>query len=148
MTLSDFSLDFSDIGNWPLLAKIIFLLLVAASLLGAGYWFDTRHQLERLEKERHKEVSLKRELEAKWKKGANLEAYREQMKEIQKTFGILLKQLPDKTEVADLLVDISETGLANGLEFYLFKPLPEVKRDFYAELPIQIKVKGDYHKFG
>ncbi|RMD70077.1 MAG: pilus assembly protein PilO [Gammaproteobacteria bacterium] len=146
MTLSD--LDFSDIGSWPWAAKVVFLILVSLSLLGAGYWFDTRHQLEQLERERRQEQSLKRQLEGKWKKAANLEAYRRQMKEIQEAFGVLLRQLPNKTEVADLLVDISETGLANGLEFDLFKPLPEVQKDFYAELPIQIKVRGNYHQFG
>jgi type IV pilus assembly protein PilO len=149
VNLSDLrSLDFSDLGSWPVLAKSIFILLLCAALLGAGYWLDTRHQMESLQNESSKEPGLKKTLETKWEKAANLEAYRRQMAEIKETFGLLLRQLPDKAEIAALLVDISETGLANGLEFDLFKPQPEVLKDFYAEKPIDIRVTGTYHEFG
>jgi type IV pilus assembly protein PilO len=149
VNLSDLrNLDFSDIGGWPVLAKAVFIALVCAALLGAGYWYDTRHQIESLQQESSKEPGLKRTLEQKWQKAANLDAYRRQMAEIKETFGLLLRQLPNKAEIAALLVDISETGLANGLEFELFKPRPEVVKDFYAEKPIDIRVTGTYHQFG
>jgi type IV pilus assembly protein PilO len=142
------NLDFSDLGSWPTIAKAIFILLLSAALLGAGYWFDTRHQVESLQQEASKEPGLKQALAKKWERAANLEVYRRQMAEMKETFGLLLRQLPNKAEVAALLVDISETGLANGLEFDLFKPQPEVLKDFYAEKPIDIRVNGTYHEFG
>jgi type IV pilus assembly protein PilO len=91
---------------------------------------------------------LRKTFEQKWNKVANLDAFREQLEEMNKSFGAMLRQLPDKTEVADLLVDVSQTGLANGLEFQLFKPGGEIKKGFYAELPIQLQVTGNYHQFG
>lgn len=149
MKLSELrSLDFSDLGGWPVAAKAILILLVCAALLGAGYWFDTRHQLEGLNRVRAEEPGLQQQLANKWKKAANLQAYQQQMEQIKETFGMLLRQLPDKAEIAALLVDISETGLASGLEFDLFKPDAEILREFYAEKPIQIRVKGTYHEFG
>jgi type IV pilus assembly protein PilO len=116
--------------------------------LGTGYWFDTRHQFETLEQSHQKEQELKQVLTNKWAKAANLEAYRRQMKEMKETFGMLLRQLSNKTEVAELLVDISQTGLATGLEFELFKPEAEVLKEFYAENPIRMRIQGSYHEFG
>jgi type IV pilus assembly protein PilO len=101
-----------------------------------------------LKKTEAKETELRQTFEAKWKKVANLDAFRAQLDEMNKSFGAMLRQLPDKTEVADLLVDISQTGLANGLEFQLFKPGGEARRGFYAELPIQLQMSGNYHQFG
>jgi type IV pilus assembly protein PilO len=95
-----------------------------------------------------KEVELRNTFETKQAKAANLDAYKKQLEEMKQSFGAMLRQLPNKTEVADLLVDVSQTGLASGLEFELFKPEAEVPREFYAELPIQLKVTGQYHEFG
>jgi type IV pilus assembly protein PilO len=142
------NLDPADMGNWPAPAKAAITLLLCAALLGGGYYFDTRDQLQSLEQTRQKERELKQVLESKWAKAANLEAYRQQMKEMKETFGMLLRQLSNKTEVAELLVDISQTGLATGLEFELFKPEAEVLKEFYAENPIQMRVQGTYHEFG
>jgi type IV pilus assembly protein PilO len=94
------------------------------------------------------ERDLRTEFERKQEKAANLEAYRQQLEEMRQSFGAMLKQLPDKTEVAALLVDVSQTGLAAGLEFELFQPMAEVRKDFYAELPIKLRVLGGYHEFG
>ena len=141
-------LDFSNIANWPLAARVIAILLIAAAVLGLGYWFDIKDQQLRLEQAERKELELKSEFESKARKAANLEAYEQQLEEMRQSFGAMLRQLPNKTEVADLLVDVSQTGLASGLEFDLFKPQGETPREFYAELPISIKVRGTYHEFG
>lgn len=149
LDLSQFkNLDINNIGSWPAVVKAVVILLVCAGVLFAGYWFDTKDQLVVLEQSREKENKLKSEFEVKQGKAANLLAYREQMVEIEETFGTMLRQLPSRTEVADLLVDISQTGLASGLEFDLFKPAKDNPQEFYAELPIQIKVNGTYHSFG
>lgn len=149
MNLSDLNdLDFSNAGSWPALAKAVAALLVVAVALGAGYWFDNRHQWEDLQDVKRKEVELREVFKNKQQKAANLEAYRQQMKEMEESFGAMLRQLPGKTEVAELLVDISQTGLAAGLEFELFKPEKERPAEFYAELPIQMRVVGEYHEFG
>lgn len=149
MKLSDVNdLDFHDMGNWPGAAKAGAIAIVCALLLGAGYYFDTRDQLEQLNRHERKENELKDTFKKKANKAANLEAYKQQMVEMEQSFGAMLKQLPSKTEVAELLVDISQTGLASGLEFELFKPQGETPREFYAELPIQLRVVGDYHEFG
>lgn len=149
MKLADLqALDFQNVGNWPTPAKAVAVALVFVAVLGVGYWFDTSDQWDMLQTERAKEDGLKQTFEIKQAKAANLEAYKLQLAEMKQSFGTLLRQLPSQAEVADLLVDISQTGLASGLEFELFKPEPEVHKDFYAELPIMIKVTGDYHKFG
>jgi len=141
-------LDFSNIGDWPGPVKIITVLILCALVVGGWYYFDTQNQLDRLESAERREQDLRTTFEGKQKKAANLNAYKQQLAEMQESFGAMLRQLPDKTEVAALLVDVSQTGLASGLEFELFKPTGEVPRDFYAELPIQIQVIGDYHEFG
>jgi type IV pilus assembly protein PilO len=141
-------LDFSNIANWPLAARVVAILLIAAAVVGLGYWFDIKDQQLRLEKAQKQETELKSEFEAKARKAANLEAYEQQLEEMRQSFGAMLRQLPNKTEVADLLVDVSQTGLASGLEFDLFKPEAEIPQEFYAELPINIKVRGTYHEFG
>ncbi len=149
MKLSDLNnLELSNIGSWPLPIKLILVLLLVAAIGGAGYYFDTQHMLAELKKTEAREVELRNTFEQKWNKVANLDAFREQLEEMNKSFGAMLRQLPDKTEVADLLVDISQTGLANGLEFQLFRPGGEARRGFYAELPIQLQVTGTYHQFG
>ncbi|MFA5625994.1 MAG: type 4a pilus biogenesis protein PilO [Thiohalomonadaceae bacterium] len=149
LDLSQFrDLDPNDIGAWPTAAKSALIIVVCLLVLVAGYWFDTQDQLEVLERARKSEIDLKSQFELKQAKAVNLDAYRQQMVEIEESFGTMLRQLPSKTEVADLLVDISQTGLASGLEFDLFKPGSESPKEFYAELPIQIVVNGNYHSFG
>ncbi|MFC1774669.1 type 4a pilus biogenesis protein PilO [Pseudomonadota bacterium] len=149
MNLSDLNeLDINNIAGWPLPARIFVVAVVFVGVLGLGYWLDIKDQRINLEKVEAKETELRQTFEAKAKKAANLAAYEQQLEEMKESFGAMLRQLPNKTEVAELLVDISQTGLASGLEFELFKPQAEVPKEFYAELPISIRVKGDYHEFG
>ncbi|MGR8948185.1 MAG: type 4a pilus biogenesis protein PilO [Gammaproteobacteria bacterium] len=149
MTLSDLNnLSFENIGSWPLPVKIVFILLISAAILGVAYWKDISPLQDSLAKVQEQEQNLRVTFEAKQKKAANLEALKQQLEDIKETFGDLLKRLPNRTEVAALLVDISQQGLGAGLEFDLFKPGQEKPADFYVELPIQIRVKGNYHEFG
>jgi type IV pilus assembly protein PilO len=149
MNLEDLNnLDFNNIGNWPPAAKGALIAVIVAAVLFLGYWFDVKEQIASLERAEKREQELKSTFEVKARKAANLEAYEQQLAEMRESFGAMLRQLPDKTEVAELLVDISQTGLASGLEFELFKPQGEVPKEFYAELPISIKVNGTYHEFG
>ena len=151
MEMPDFSkidLDPNNIGNWPGALKGLIILILCAIVLGAGYWFDTKGQLEKLAKAQDKEVELKETFELKQRKAANLEPLREQLKEMKESFGNLLRLLPNKTEIEGLLVDISQSGLAAGLEFELFKPSKEQPQEFYAIQPITIRVTGNYHEFG
>jgi type IV pilus assembly protein PilO len=149
MDISDLNeLDFSNVAGWPLPIKLIAILLLCAAVIGAGYWFDTQEQIAALESSQAKEKSLKQTFESKQAIAANLNAYRLQMKEMEQGFGALLLKLPGKTEIAELLVDISRVGLQSGLEFELFKPGAEIPKDFYAEYPISIRVTGSYHQFG
>ncbi|MET0050364.1 MAG: type 4a pilus biogenesis protein PilO [Candidatus Thiodiazotropha sp.] len=149
MNLQDLNeLDFSNIGVWPAPIKAVVVILVAILVMVAGYYLVIEDQLVRLDSVEQKELKLRKDFEAKQAKAVNLEGYRKQLEEMKQSFGTMLRQLPDKTEVAELLVDVSQTGLAAGLEFELFKPLDEVPREFYAELPIQIVVRGEYHEFG
>jgi type IV pilus assembly protein PilO len=141
-------LDFSNIGDWPGLVKGIIVLLLCALLVGAWYYFDTQKQLGRLETTEAREQELRSTFEVMQKKAAKLDDYKQQLAEMRESFGAMLRQLPDKTEVAALLVDVSQTGLAAGLEFELFRPSGEIPKDFYAELPINIRVTGAYHEFG
>ncbi len=141
-------LDSSDPGSWPVLVKVAAVLTVCLAVLGAGYWFVTQHQLEELEQAKQKEVELKDVFKAKQLKAINLDAYKQQMADMERSFGAMLRQLPSKTEVAELLIDVSQAGLANGLEFELFKPQAEQPAEFYFELPINIEVTGRYHDFG
>ncbi len=149
MKMSDLNnLTFENIGTWPVPIKAVFVLIVCAAILGLGYWKDISVLQTELVKVQEEEQALKRTFETKQKKAANLAALKQQLEDIKETFGDLLKRLPNRTEVAALLVDISQQGLAAGLEFELFKPGAEKPADFYVELPIQIKVIGNYHAFG
>lgn len=141
-------IDFNNIGEWPPFAKAAGIILIIIGVGTAWWYFDTKDQLDDLERTQQKEVTLKRTFEEKQQVAANLDAYREQLEEMKESFGAMLRQLPDKTEVAALLVDVSQTGLAQGLEFELFKPSDEQKREFYVELPINVEVTGRYHDFG
>ena len=142
------NLDIKDVGNWPAVIKGGAIVILCLIVLGVGFWFDTRNQLTDLEQDRKKEDALKADFVEKQHKAANLAIYKQQMEEMKRSFGTMLRQLPSKTEIAELLVDISQTGLSNGLEFELFKPETEAPADFYAVLPIKIKVTGGYHEFG
>lgn len=149
MNLNDLNeLDFQDMGNWPLPAKGIAIAFLCILILFAGYWFDTKDQQAEIERLEQKEQQLKQDFMTNARKAASLELYKQQMADMQQSFGAMLKQLPSKTEVAELLVDISQTGLASGLEFELFQPTAEIPLEFYAELPIKLRVTGQYHEFG
>jgi type IV pilus assembly protein PilO len=143
------NLDPNDPGRWPVgirVATVVLLFLVAAA--GGYYYFVWKSQRPVLLEERAKEGELLESLTTKAKRAANLDAYRVQLAEMEKSFGTMLRQLPNKTEVPNLLVDISQTGLAAGLEEKLFQPQGENKKDFYAELPISIRLTGGYHEMG
>ena len=148
MTLDEIKhhLDFENIGNAPLPIKFGVISILCVAILGAGLWYDTRVQLEELEKHEKKEVQLKEDFKIKAKQAAKLELYKEQLAEMNATFGALLRQLPEKTDVESLLVDVSQTGLASGLEVNKFKPSDEEKKGFYAELPIALEVIGSFHQ--
>jgi len=141
-------LSLHNIGDWPGLVKGVVVLAACAVVAGAGYYLDTQEQVGDLKRVQQEELRLRQEFEKKQAKAANLDAYRQQLAEMEESFGTMLRQLPDKTEVAALLVDVSQTGLAAGLEFELFQPLGEIPKEFYAELPIKLKVTGEYHEFG
>lgn len=149
MNLSSLSdLSFQESGEWPTPLKVIAIILLCALLWGAGYWYIIKDKIVELEVLEQKEVTLKAEFVRKQGKAANLAAYKEQIIEIRQMFAAMLHQLPNKDEVADLLVDISREGLVNGLQFELFDPQTEQPKDFYAELPISMRVTGQYHQFG
>lgn len=142
------SLDPKDIGAWPVLPRVAVLLGLFVALLVGGWWLDWKSQLEDLDGKQQQEAKLKDEYLDKKKQAVNLEEYRKQLAEIDKTFGALLKQLPNKAEMEALLIDINQAGLGRGLQFELFKPGKETLRDFYAELPITLKITGSYHDLG
>jgi type IV pilus assembly protein PilO len=143
------NLDPNDPGRWPLGVRIgtaVLLFLVAAA--GGYYFLVWKNKRPLLLEARATEGQLLESLTTKAKRAANLDAYRVQLAEMEKSFGAMLRQLPNKTEVPNLLVDISQTGLGAGLEEKLFQPQGEVKKDFYAELPISIRLTGGYHEMG
>ncbi len=143
------SLDPRDPGRWPfaIRAGAVAVAFVAATI-GLIYFFVWSEQRPELQQHRAEEQSLRSEFKEKHAKAVNLEVYKQQLKDIERSFGALLRQLPGKTEVPSLLVDISQTGLGAGLQEKLFQPEAEVKRDFYAEKPIKIRLTGSYHQFG
>jgi len=142
------NLDFSNVGSWPMMVKAVLIVIVALAVLTLGYFIDIQAQQDKLERITKEEQTIKEDFELKQLKASNLDAYKAQMVEMEDSFGAMLRQLPSKTEVEDLLVDISQTGLASGIEFQLFKPLAEKHIEFYAELPITLKMTGTYHQFG
>ena len=150
MTLDDIRrLNFREAGNWPLLPKIAVLGLLVALILLAGAFFDWKDQLDALDRAQDEEAKLRVSYTEKKAKAVNLELYVQQLKEIEQAFGALLKQLPNKSEMDALLTDINQAGLGRGLQFELFRPAArERMADFYAELPITVKVTGTYHDMG
>ena len=150
MTFDDLRrLNPRDIGSWPALPKLGALFILLLLLVFAGYWFDWQNQLDELARDRSKEQDLRTAFLDKKKQAVNLEAYRKQLAEIEESFGEMLKQLPNKSEMEALLTDINQAGLGRGLQFELFRPAPaETRSEFYAELPITIKLAGNYHDIG
>ena len=147
MTLDDLkNIDVNNLGSWPVPIKIAGILVVCGVILFAGYWFLIKGELEEHSEAQKKEASLRETYMNKKALAVNLPAYREQMEEMEQTFGSLLRQLPNTTEVPDLLVDITQAGLGRGLEFTLFRPEKEQPKDFYAEMPISVQVRGNYHE--
>jgi type IV pilus assembly protein PilO len=143
------SLDPRDPGRWPFVfrAGAVLAAFVVASV-GLTFYFVWSEQRPELQQHEAEEQALRAEFKTKHAKAVNLEVYKQQLKDIERSFGALLRQLPGKTEVPSLLVDISQTGLAAGLQEKLFQPEAEVKKDFYAEKPIKIRLSGTYHQFG
>lgn len=141
-------LDFNESGEWPVAIKIVAVLLVCLLVWGGGYYFIVKDKQAQLKTLEQKEVELRQTFETKQAKAVNLEAYKEQLAEMRVMFASMLEQLPRKSEVPELLLDITRTGLINGLEFELFKPEGERAVDFYAELPVDMTVTGTYHQFG
>ena len=143
------SLDPRDVGRWPLAVRGFFVVLAFVAVTGIGWylfvWDDDRPVLQKAEQD---ELDLRAQFETKQQRAANLEAYKLQLGEMERSFGAMLRQLPGKTEVPNLLVDISQTGLAAGLQEKLFQPGAEKSNGFYAELPIHIRLVGSYHEFG
>ena len=151
MKLSEISLnelDFNEIGTWPWPAKAVVLIIVLAAVVAAGWYFDWQDQQQSLEQVRGEEDQLRSQFEIRQRRAAALDDYKAQLEEMEDSFGAMLRQLPSRVEVAGLLVDISQTGLASGLEFELFRPQSTQEREFYAEMPIEIEVRGQYHEFG
>lgn len=138
--------DFGRIGSAPAAVKVLLAALVLGAVVGLGYYLHTRDQLDSLKGVENKEVELKKTFEKKYHQAANLEAYKTQLAEMEKEFGAMLRQLPGKTEIPEVILDVSQTGLASGLKILLFKPQSEITKGFYAEKPIQIKVRGNYHE--
>jgi len=147
MTLDDLkNINLNDLASWPVPVKIGGILVVCMVMLFAGYWFLIQGEIDEYSAAKAKEDSLRDTFMNKKALAINLPAYKQQMEEMEQTFGSLLRQLPNTTEVPDLLVDITQAGLGRGLEFTLFQPQKEQPKDFYAELPISIQVRGTYHE--
>lgn len=149
MKLDDFNnIDINNAGSLPAPVKAVLLAGVFLVLVALGYYFLWSPELEALDTEKNKEQELRKVFLEKKSQAISLEAYKTQMVEIEKTFGALLKQLPDRSQIDGLLTDINQAGLSRGLEFELFKPGQESQADFYAEMPITIKLLGTYHDLG
>ncbi len=150
MTFDDIRrLNIREVGNWPLLAKVGLLALLCLGILAAGAVLDWKDQYEALDRAKEAEAKLKEQYAVKKGKAVNYELYVQQLKEVEQSFGALLKQLPNKAEMDALLTDINQAGLGRGLQFELFRPAAHERvADFYAELPINVKITGGYHDMG
>ena len=143
------NLDVNDAGRWPLAFRIAVIVIVFVVVLGLGiYWFIVQDKAPQLDRIQQEEEQLRITFESKQRKAANYDAYKTQLAQIEQSFGTMLRQLPGETEIPSLIVDISQTGLAAGLQEKLFVPQSEVPRDFYAEKPIKIRLTGGYHEIG
>lgn len=147
--LDDFRfLNPNDPGSWPLVPKISLLIGVFLVLLVAGWWFIWNDQITELQNRQQEEETLKQQYVEKKRQAVNLDLYTQQLAEIDRSFGALLKQLPNKSEIEALLIEVNQAGLGRGLQFELFRPGQEIIKDFYAELPISVRINGAYHDFG
>lgn len=141
------SLDVNDVGRWPLLFRVAVIVIVFVLMVGLGvYWFIVQDRAPRLERAQQEERDYRDTFENKQRKAANYDDYKAQLAEIEQSFGTMLRQLPGETEIPSLIVDISQTGLAAGLQEKLFQPQAEIPKDFYAEKPIKIQLSGGYHE--
>lgn len=147
--LRDFeNLNPQDPGAWPVVPRATVLFGVFLTVLFAGWWFIWADQLDSLHGKQQAELALRDQFVTKKKQAVNLDLYIQQLNEIDRSFGALLKQLPNKSEVESLLVEVNQAGMGRGLQFDLFKPGAEQVKDFYAELPIDVRLTGTYHDFG
>ncbi len=144
INLSELTLE--NVGQWPLPVKIGMVSTMALLIIGLGYWLMVKPNFEQYEQLKREEQTLKAEFERKHNLAANLNQYRNQLKLMEERFGNMLRRLPAKQEMPGLVEDISKTGIASGLKFELFAPQEEIEHDFYIELPIKIKVVGNYHQ--
>ena len=142
------NLNRNDVGAWPVLPRAAVLLGLFVAILAAGWWFLWSDQINVLDERRQEEIRLRDEFVEKKTQAVNLELYKQQMNEIDRSFGALLKQLPNKAEVESLLIEINQAGMGRGLQFELFKPGQEILKDFYAELPVTVRLTGNYHDLG
>ena len=148
MNLSEINWDIKSAGTWALPVRAAIMLIFCVTVVGIGVYFDTLDQLARLKSAEDKETALTSEFEEKQKKAVNLQDYEDQLTQIETLLEKMIRQMPTEEEVADLIIDISQTGLASGLEFKLFKPDTPIRKDFYSELPINIQVIGSYEQLG
>ena len=143
------NLNTRDPGSWPPLPQAMLLIGLLVAIVAMGYFFDWQDEMDSLDAGRQQEAKLKDEYVAKMQQAINLDLYRQQLREIDSSFGALLRQLPNRSQMDALLVDINQAGLGRGLQFDLFRPAPaETKREFYAELPVTLKLNGSYHDMG
>jgi type IV pilus assembly protein PilO len=141
------NLDINDVGRWPLVFRAAVIAIVFVVVVGFGiYWFVIEDKAPQLQRERDTEETLRVTFENKQKKAANYDAYKSQLAQMEQSFGTMLRQLPGETEIPSLIVDVSQTGLAAGLQEKLFQPQDEIRKDFYAEKPIKITLSGGYHE--
>ena len=141
------SLDVNDVGRWPFVFRMAVIAIVFLVVVGLGiYWFIIQDKAPQLERAQQEEQDYRDTFENKQRKAANYDAYKAQLAEIEQSFGTMLRQLPGETEIPSLIVDISQTGLAAGLQEKLFQPQSEIPKDFYAEKPIKIELSGGYHE--
>jgi len=146
MTLDELKqLDLKTLADWPLSTKLAALVLLCGAIVAAGWWFDWRDGMASVDASKQKETELRSVFTTKKNQAINLEAYKQQLADIEQAFGALLKQLPNKQEMDALITDVNQAGLGRGLQFDLFKPEAETLTEFYAETPIQVKVNGGYH---
>lgn len=141
------ALDVEDVGRWPFVFRAAVIAIIFVVVLGLGvYWFVVKDKAPELSRVQEEEQQLRLTFQNKQRKAANYDDYKKQLTQIEQSFGTMLRQLPGKTEIPSLIVDISQTGLAAGLQEKLFVPQPEIPKDFYAEKPIQIRLEGGFHE--
>lgn len=142
------NLNLKDLANAPMSVKLVVLAFILVLIIFLGYWFEWSGQLDAVNTAQQEEITLRETFVAKKRQAVNLDIYKQQLSDIDHSFGALLKQLPNKSQMDALLSDINQAGLGRGLQFELFRPGAETPKDFYAELPISIRVTGAYHDFG